>query len=138
MGLRESSWRLRATLGVVAAIAAVPVGYALAQATEGTGEGTGVGDANGTLPVKKSIPTSEIPSRSPIPRGMNQVGTADLPPQLVERCRDDLNPQGDCGLVRAIVEGRIPPGLYTDAELEDAVAAAGYRWTAAPDLPGYL
>lgn len=51
-----------------------------------------------------------------------------MPPRLVERCAADPDSYSDCGLVQAVSDGAVPPGDYTDAELEAAVRAAGYEW----------
>ena len=54
---------------------------------------------------------------------------ATLPPGLADSCRENPNNgAGDCGLILAIDEGKIPPGEYSDQELHDAVAAAGYTF----------
>jgi hypothetical protein len=71
------------------------------------------------------------PVAPPPPEGstgetVNVIGEAPPPKQLVERCEDDPQAQGDCGLVLAIAAGDVPPGRYSTPELKKILREAGY------------
>lgn len=109
------------TVAVLITVAAgVPAGYAIAQSTE-TEPG---GDAD----------AGDVVARAPgaLPEGMNQVGTGPLPPQVLERvekCGANEDDGLECGFLKAVASGDLKPGLYSDAELEAALADKGYSFT---------
>jgi hypothetical protein len=60
---------------------------------------------------------------------VNVIG-AGFSTEFVRECRANPNydPHGWCGIELAEADGKLPPGRYTDAELQAAVRAAGYDW----------
>jgi len=71
-------------------------------------------------------PTAPVPPPTAEGESTNVLGEGPLPPQLVERCREDSNAESSCDLVLAIEAGKIAPGTYTDQELRQALIDAGY------------
>jgi hypothetical protein len=63
------------------------------------------------------------------PKDVAAIGSASPPAALVQECRADPNAEGLCGVVLAQADGKLPPGNYTDAQLQAAVRAAGYEWS---------
>jgi hypothetical protein len=53
----------------------------------------------------------------------------ELPPLLTAECRIDPSYDPACGIALAAADGKLPSGSYTDAQLQDAVRAAGYEWS---------
>ncbi len=139
-------------IAVAAMLVGIPTGYALAQSGDDTG--TEGGDTQSAVDAVRNDP--QIAARvgtTPIdistlrqreaeiealhqkavehPEDKNVIG-GPLPPALVEQCRANPNSDDLCGIALAVDDGKLKPGTYTDAELQDAVRAAGYEWMPAP------
>jgi hypothetical protein len=136
----------RVALALAVAVIVVPVGYALAQDSGSDGGATGT--ASTGAPESSAVPFSP-PSADPcdLPPGvvarpelaelcspeashndLNSISSAPPPEQLIQACRADPKAH-DCGVVLAMVDGKLAPGSYTDEELQAAVRAAGYDWS---------
>jgi hypothetical protein len=152
----------RTALAVAVALVVVPAGYALAQSAGDTGTEGGdltqtavdlvrndpqIAARVGLTPIEtNSLRQSELinilrqreaeiealrQKALQHPEDKNIIGGS-LPPALVEQCRANPNSDDLCGIALAVEDGKLKPGTYTDAELQDAVRAAGYEWTPAP------
>jgi hypothetical protein len=158
-----SGLRMKIGIGLIAAIVAVPVGFALAQDEEDDAPDEGAGASGLPSPDDPAVQAKLEELRDEDPpewldpangrrytaaefraiqawvheqaeagdsdTAPNQIGG--VPPELPRHCEAPPDPIGDCGLIRAIREGKIEPGAYTDEELEAAVERAGYSWVAA-------
>jgi hypothetical protein len=144
----------RTALAVAVALVVVPAGYALAQSGGDSGAENGDLTQSAVHAVRNDPQIAARVATTPIginalrqraaqievlhqkalqhPEDKNVIG-ASFPPALVEQCRANPNSDDLCGIALAVDNGELKPGTYTDAELQDAVRAAGYEWTPAPD-----
>ena len=143
----------RTALAVAVALIVVPAGYALAQSGGDSGANSGdlaqtaldavrsdpqIAARVGTTPIDLSTLRQRAAQIEALhqkalqhPEDKNIIGGS-FPPALVEQCRANPNSDDLCGIALAADDGKLKPGTYTDAELQDAVRAAGYEWTPAP------
>lgn len=152
---KSASFVLALILGGIAGYGVVAGGL---EAAVGADDSSGGSDQSAMAPEPDDlddfgIPTSEIPGAKPNPtsgsefrRGLsmaeirqelgldgkpkdvNVIGSAGAPAELLAQCRADEHAVPSCGIALAVADGSLSPGTYTDAELQAAVADAGYTW----------